>query len=102
MVKWFSNLFKTKTKGELNMSNNVSTSYNGAIVVATEVVQKVNKTINVGTVVTDRKTGEKLEYVGKVSSKKFNCPFVFVAINADPSDGNSRRHSADYVAKYLA
>lgn len=102
MFKWFQNLFN-KNKGELNMSTQqVKIGYNGALEVTKEVTKVEKKVITVGTLVVDRKTGERLEYVGRVTSKSFSCPFVFVAVDADPSDGNSRRHSAEYVQKYLA
>ncbi len=80
----------------------VNTSYNGSINVTKEVTQTTTKTIAAGQVVVDRKTGERLEFIGTVRKGNFNCPYVFVALDARPSDGNSRRHSADYVAKYLA
>jgi len=81
--------------------SNVTQGLYGAINVTRQVTKTETKSISVGAVVKDTKTGERLEFVGTVKGKRFDCPYVFVALDARPSDGNARRHSAAYVEKYL-
>lgn len=57
----------------------------------------VTKTITVGRLNRDAKTGNMLEFIGQVSRKSLKHPYVFV----DQATGETRRHSAAYIAKYI-
>lgn len=59
----------------------------------------VNKTIAAGTRVRDSKTGTMVNFVGQVKDRSAaKHPFAFLDVEAN----ELRRHSADYVAKYIA
>lgn len=55
------------------------------------------KTITLGKLNRDAKTGNQLEFVGRVTRKATKHPFIFV----DQKTMEAKRHSAAYIAKYI-
>jgi len=76
------------------MSNNAQAVFTGS---SLKVTTGVTKNIAVGSRVEDEKTGNELTFVGKVTARNLKCPFVFV----DLDTLENRRHSAEYIAKYI-
>lgn len=56
-----------------------------------------NKTITVGKLNRDSKTGNQLEFIGQVTRQQTKHPYVFV----DVATKETKRHSAAYIAKYV-
>ena len=77
------------------MSNKATATLSGNLLT---VRTGVNKAIAIGARVRDAKTGSTVNFVGKANDRTaMKHPFVFLDLDTN----ELRRHSADYIAKYI-